>query len=232
MKFLAPGAVLLLGAALRFHPIWFGLPYAHARPDETEAIGYAVRILDGDPDPHFFNWPSLTFYLFAGVFAVLRRLRPALEFADYALAARAAVAIAGTATIIAVFRLTERIAGRSAGLIAACLLAVAPLHVRESHFAMTDVLMTLLASASLATLADDGASPRGVSFAALAGGLATSTKYSAGALIFAVLARPGVRNAAWGSRLWCVLAFAAGFLAGTPYALGDFATFRARCNVA
>jgi len=41
------GAVLL-GAALRLYPIWFGLPYAQARPDETASLGRAVAILAGD----------------------------------------------------------------------------------------------------------------------------------------------------------------------------------------
>ncbi len=31
--------ILLAGAVLRFVPIWFGLPYPQARPDEEVAIG-------------------------------------------------------------------------------------------------------------------------------------------------------------------------------------------------
>ena len=63
----------VLGAALRFFPIWFGLTYQYSRPDETEAVGHALGMLGGDLNPHFFHWPSLTFYLFAAAFA--RRLR-------------------------------------------------------------------------------------------------------------------------------------------------------------
>ena len=51
---------LLTGAALRVYPVWFALPYGQARPDETTALGHAVAILAGDPNPHFFHWPSLT----------------------------------------------------------------------------------------------------------------------------------------------------------------------------
>ena len=32
-------AIVVLAAALRFVPIWFGLPFAQARPDETAALG-------------------------------------------------------------------------------------------------------------------------------------------------------------------------------------------------
>ena len=71
-------AILILGASLRFFPIWFGLPYQYSRPDETEAVGHALAMLGGDLNPHFFHWPSLTFYLFAAVFAVVSGIRKLL----------------------------------------------------------------------------------------------------------------------------------------------------------
>src|SRR5947209_3547367 len=77
-------AIVVLGAALRLFPIWFGLPYLGARPDEETAIGHAVGVLGGDPNPHFFHWPSLTFYLFAGLYAAASLIRRAL-FLDPAL---------------------------------------------------------------------------------------------------------------------------------------------------
>ena len=49
-------------------PIWFGLPYPMARPDEEAALGHALGIA-GDLNPQFFHWPSLTFYVFAGILA-------------------------------------------------------------------------------------------------------------------------------------------------------------------
>ena len=35
-------------------------------------------MLGGDLNPHFFHWPSLTFYLFAAVFAVVSGIRKLL----------------------------------------------------------------------------------------------------------------------------------------------------------
>src|SRR5579872_5577792 len=61
--------IVALGAVLRLYPIWFGLPDLPGRPDEATAVMQALRINGGDFDPHFFHWPSLTFYVFAGVFA-------------------------------------------------------------------------------------------------------------------------------------------------------------------
>src|SRR2546423_5124158 len=109
-------AAVALAAVLRLFPIWFGLPFLEARPDEETAVGRAVAILAGDPNPHFFHWPSLTFYLFAACFAAaswlhrLVGLAPASANEQY-LIARAVVACAGTLTIVAVYDLGRRVDG-------------------------------------------------------------------------------------------------------------------------
>ena len=59
---------------------------------------------------------------------------------------RGFVAVAGTATILVLARLARDAAGRATALVAALFLAVAILHVRDSHFATVDVLTTLLAT--------------------------------------------------------------------------------------
>ena len=100
-------AILALSAVLRFYPIWFGLPYAQARPDETAALGLAVSVRSGDLNPHFFHWPSLTIYLFAIVHTALSWIRralninPDLNFGELAIAARAVVATAASASTTA-----------------------------------------------------------------------------------------------------------------------------------
>ena len=154
--------IVLVGAALRLFPIWFGLPYSGARPDEETALGQSVNILKGDLNPRFFHWPSLTFYAFAGIFRIMIWIRAMLpveseiSYTEYLLVARAFVALCGTLTIVVLFKLGRRVANQTTGLIAAFLLAVAILHVRDSHFAMTDVLTTLLVTGSLAILIDCG----------------------------------------------------------------------------
>ena len=68
--------------------------------------------------------------------------------------------------------------------VASAFLAVAILHVRDSHFAMTDILMTLLVWCSLCMLLDALAAQavtRACAAAGLLAGLAASTKYSAAA---------------------------------------------------
>ena len=98
--------VFAVGAALRVFPLEFGLPYLHARPDEEVATGIAVAMLGGDPNPHFFHWPSLTFYLFAGYFwlnaEVVRLLGgvPVFDAGHYVLLGRSVVAAFGASTLV------------------------------------------------------------------------------------------------------------------------------------
>jgi hypothetical protein len=241
-------AIVALGAMLRLYPVWFGLPYLNARPDETVALGHAVAVMRGDINPHFFHWPSLTFYLFAAVFTAISDVYGAvipggaLSDAGYFIVARIVVALAGTATIAVLFQLGRRMANAWTGLAAAAFLAVAILHVRESHFAMTDALMTLLVTGSLALLVraldDTAGSPAGSRWfaaAGLVGGLAASTKYSAAAVIAAMAAvqlswfvrspRRAAGLNAWAPSVTFIAAFVCGFLVATPYAILDSPAF-------
>jgi hypothetical protein len=248
--------IVVFGATLRFVPIWFGLPFPHARPDETVALGLANSVRGGDLNPHFFHWPSLAIYLFAALNAAASAIRralnvdPGLTFADQVVVARAFVAGAGTLTLVVLFRMARRMANTTTGLLAAFFLAVSILHVRESHFAMTDALMTLLLTTSLALLlraidmdpATGSAESRSSAIrwfaaAGFVGGLATSTKYSAAAVLAALgaaqlywLVRSGTH--VWRPRTWLPSAafgttFLLGFVVATPYALLDFPAFEA-----
>jgi hypothetical protein len=243
---------VLLGAVLRFVPIWFGLPFHEARPDEETAIGHTLAILGGDLNPHFFHWPSLTFYLFAATFKAASLIQdliafdPVLTPNQQFIIGRAIVAFAGTLTVVVLFSLTRRIAGETTALVASFFLAVATLHVRESHFAMTDVLATLLVMVSIGLLLrayDEAAQAdvpragalRGFAAAGLACGLAASTKYS-GAAVAAAMAAVQFSLALqashrfWQWRVWMpsgafALAAAIGFVVATPYALLDYRSF-------
>ena len=241
-------AIILLGAALRGWGLWFGLPFAQARPDETVAFGTAANLLSGDLDPHFFHWPTLHLYVLAGVFSVASaagRLAGAtgdLGFPQHALIGRALVACAGSATIYVTFRLARRAAGPRAALAAALFLAGAVLHVRDSHFALPDIVMTLLATTSIGFVlrfADEHPAGTGgaawhlnsAAAAGVLGGLAASTKYNGAAVAAGMVAaqaltirrtgRPPWRVASWVPLCVYAVLFAIGFVAGTPYALLD-----------
>jgi len=231
-------AIVLVGAILRYFPIWFGLPYLHSRPDEEVAVFHALKMLEGDPNPHFFHWPSLTFYVFAAAFAPISwthralAIQPDIPASTYFMVARGLVALAGTVTLVVLFRMAREFAGTTTALLAAAFLAVALLHVRDSHFAMTDILMTLLATVALAALLR-ASTLRLFALAGLIGGLAASTKYSAAAIVGAMAVtqivwcwKTGhVRAKSFTPSLAFAAAFGAGFLIGTPYSVLDFEAF-------
>ena len=71
----------------RIWAIDFCLPGAVCRPDEQTNAGIALSIAAGDPNPHFFNYPSLYFYALG---SLGRLLGPARELSALLLAGRGA----------------------------------------------------------------------------------------------------------------------------------------------
>jgi len=215
-------ALTAAAAALRFWGLRFGLPDAMARPDEEAITTIASRFILIGPNPNFFDYPTLFTYAVAFV----ERLWPGGQavFDDTLprLISRSIAAALGTASIPLVYLIGRRLFSMRAGLLAAAFLAIAFLHVRDSHFGVTDVPMTFMVVLALLVIvampADRAPWPM-TAFAAVLCGLAASTKYNA-ALIVAPLVVAALQRSA---RPWtyAVIAggFVAGFLAGTPYAL-------------
>ena len=67
----------------------------------------------------------------------------------YMVLSRAIAAAFGTATILVAYAIASRVAGRVAGLLAAFFLACAVLHLRDSHFATTDMPMVFFCMVTL-----------------------------------------------------------------------------------
>jgi hypothetical protein len=241
---LALSAVCALAAALRLFSIGHGLP-ATFNPDEVPILNRVLALGKGDPNPRNFLYPSLYFYAafaWEGLFYLLGRAAglftslAAFErqyFTDPSklfLAARMLTAVFGIATVPALYWYGRRLYGRSAGLIAAAFLAVAPVAVRDAQYVKLDVpvaLFVVLAHAMLALIVTDrnAASGRRAWFlAGLLAGLAVSTHYYAALLvvtIVAVAAVHGVRTGQWRSAFGLLVVAGAacciGFLAGTPF---------------
>jgi 4-amino-4-deoxy-L-arabinose transferase-like glycosyltransferase len=233
-------AVLAVAAAAR---LWFagaGVPHA-VGIDEPQVIGRAIAILrTGDWNPHAFDYPTLVVYLHA-VVAIGRFLLGALQgewtsldgFTIQAIysAGRVVAALIGVATVWFTYRLAREITGRPAATLAAGLLAVHPLHIRESHFILTDVPMTALATLGVA-LAVRASRVRDVGAYAWAGaacGLAAAAKYNGGVALVAPLAawvfyeRGDPRRLA---KLGAIAGAAAvSFLAAAPYTVLDMPAF-------
>jgi len=144
-------AILLIGAALRLWGLTFGLPHPGTRPGEIALVSTLTALINYGVNP-------------SALLIVLRVVS----------------ATAGVATIWLVYRLTERFFDRLTAITAAFFVAIAFLHVRDSHFGDADVAMTaLIVAAVLALLSaiDDPTDWRRWALGAALAGLAASAKY-------------------------------------------------------
>ena len=232
-------AIVIAAALLRFWSLGAGIPYAIG-DDEPQIMNRSLAMVKtGDFNPRFYDYPSLYLYVQSGV-VVTRFLAGAtagewrsLEQAhspDFYLWGRAVTALLGTATVGLVFFIGTRWGTRHA-LLAASLMAVMPLHVRESHFVLTDVPVTFFVTLVFLLALRAHEHPRAMAYfwAGAAAGLATATKYP-GALslllpLIAVWMTPATRP----SRLVGAGAIIAGaaiaFLVAAPYTLLDLPGF-------
>ncbi|MBE3072118.1 MAG: glycosyltransferase family 39 protein, partial [Acidobacteria bacterium] len=151
------GVIVALGLALRLAGVQYGLPAVY-NPDEVAIMSRALAFAKGDLNPHNFLYPSLFFYALFGwigaYFVAARVLGFAASLQAFQsqffldpsaiyLAGRILTVLCGAATIVLVYRLGVRLFGRSAGVVAALFMAVAPFHVRDSHYVKHDVPVTL-----------------------------------------------------------------------------------------
>ena len=153
----ALGAIFLAGLFVRFKGLTFGLPNTMCRPDEATIIDAAWNVFNGDPNPHFFYYPSLYIYLLAAIFflryAVLLITgipntvllsEMTTDPSPFFVISRGVSALFGAATPIIVYMIMRRVWGRTTALIGAFFTSLCYLHVRDSHFGTTDVAATFL----------------------------------------------------------------------------------------
>jgi len=232
--------VLAAGFLLRVAHLGSGIPFSLGY-DEPAIMSTAVRMLkSGDFHPHFFAYPTGYIYVqlgaavvtfIAGAMAHWWRTVEQLGPADFYLGGRIVTAFIGTATIALVYRAGLRW-GRTEALAASALLAVMPMHVRESHFVLTDVPITCAATLTLllSLRAIERPSIRAFVWAGAAAGLAAGIKYNAlmafAMPLIAALAMgrgrgPSRPQALGAAAAACVSAF----FVTTPFAILDLPAF-------
>ena len=145
-------AITLIAGALRLWGIRFGLPQLFTRPDEETIASVTGRILRSGANPEFFRYPSLFMYVMALVERAGSGAGARADGASVYITARVVAAVLGTATVPLLFVAARRVFSTSAALIAAALLAVAFLHVRDSHFGVTDVPATFMVVAAFTAI--------------------------------------------------------------------------------
>ncbi len=239
-------SALLLGALLRVWALNFGLP-SWLHPDEFSFVFFPLNFWSGDLNPHFFTYPTLQYYLLSlaylcyfGVQYVAGSGLSADQFVAFHYfwdrtellsIARSLSALMGIATVGCTALVARAAYGPRAGVVAAFLMAVCPLHVRQSHLAGVDAALTLwftgAAWASLRLLRKNSA--RDYLLAGLLVGLAGATKYP-GAMAGTVVLGAHLLAGRGGGDLRLYGAGGAAlatFFLCSPYVLLDFEAFRA-----
>jgi hypothetical protein len=245
-----PLFVFVLALVVRFIGLRWGLPSAERwysyHPDEsTRQIVLGVfNLLQGDFNPHFFNYPSLTVYATWAIYWVLSLAGfstttvstqyPWPVVHDVILAGRLFSVLCGALTAPLVLLIGRRLGLGKWALLAAVLAALAPGHVQHSHFATVDVPATFFVTLCL-YLSLRADSWKGFLTAGLVAGLAAGTKYNAGIVVLAPLvalwwparasdtATPRTNSVSLS--IGIVALALIGFVLSTPYALlapGEF----------
>ena len=152
-------AIVAAGAAFRFYNLAWGAPYYHFHMDEHFVLGPADTLRHdvraAAMGSKFFMYSPMMMYLINIVRGGYEALVQPLDLTvpqdqvTYMVLSRAIAAAFGTATIVVAYAIADRIAGRVAGLLAAFFLACAVLHLRDSHFATTDMPMVFFCMVTL-----------------------------------------------------------------------------------
>lgn len=189
----ALAGIVVLAAALRLWGINFGLPFTY-HVDEPTYVSAAVNLGAGNvgrqlnppvlPNLLFLEYGA--YYVLARVsghissiaeFEKIYRLDPSVFF----LLGRLTTAFMGILNVGIIYLVGRRASDQLTGLLSALFLALSFLHVRDSHFAVPDVLMTMLVTISVlfCLLALRKANRRNLCLSAFFAGIAIASKWSA-----------------------------------------------------
>lgn len=204
-----------------------------------------------DPNPHFFDYPSLTIYLqflvqgllylglriSGGIHSTLDfRTRYFLDKSLFLIAGRYISVLFGTATVWVTYRLGRRAGGGIAAAVSGFLLAVSAYHIARSQMVEVDVPVTFFLVLSLWFTLRLAEKPdvRTYLLAGTSLGLAVSSKYTAALFVIPLLAAhllagDGPRKERLSRRALIPLGLAVGtavivFVATSPFVILDAAT--------
>ena len=150
-------------------------------PDENTVLGIVGQMTWQHLDPGAYFYGGLFYEVCVLARSILRALWPGIGEPGLVLAYRSVSALFGTATVAVLYVLVRRVAPSGPGpLLGAALLAVMPLHVWDSHFAVTDVTLTfwMTASVTAAVCAYQRPHWSRFVFASALAGVATGTKFN------------------------------------------------------
>ena len=222
---------VVVALCFRFWGLTWGAPErTNLHPDEINyIINHAKTVSWSDPDPRFLNYPSFLTYSTALTHGLLKAAGIIRDDWQITIVGRSISAVYGALTCAIVFLLAEQLgASLPAAFLAALWVSILPLHVWESHVAVTDVMMTFWIMVTLyasVRLIRQGR-PLDYVFAGVALGLAVGSKYTAALAGIApvaalVVGRRPLGDSLRGLALLGLSAIAACFVV-TPYSFLHF----------
>jgi hypothetical protein len=240
------GLFVLIGGVLRVWGIGFGLPYIY-HYDEHFYINTALKLGAGilnNPPFAPTGLADILFGVYGGYFIVGKALGLFHSGQEFELAfrtdptifyllGRLTSALLGAATILGLYLLGKSARKPTIGLIAAGLLSISFLHVRDSHYAVPDVAMTffVVCAVGLAALAMRTNQRQYLYLAAVTAGLAMAMKWTALPVAVAVgwasffvkaeIHKTPLSRLFNGMVVLVIVLFAAGFAFGSPQILAN-----------
>ena len=247
--------VTLVALALRLKGLDWGLPEVY---EEATPLHKAWQMWGWgpgesfDPNPRFFNYPSLVIYLhliwqglMLGACKLTGAVSSTLDFrmmyevekTPVFYAGRLLTALLGAGTVALVFRLGRRLAGLGGAVAAGFLLAVNTFHIDQSQLIAVDVPLAFFTTAALGAMSGLTGAPSRRSHLVTGAmiGLAASAKYTGAVLlvpyfaVFLLSPRPtpeaGSVGTSWRSFLLGVAAAAVIFAATSPFVILDHEGF-------
>ncbi len=204
--------VLMVGALIRVIGIDWGLPHVHHSDEHTTMRVTQTMVRDRDPNPHFFHWPSLPFYIQSVPYSAYVGVGTALGYFDgpgdvslpemqtvgigivrnpNVLRLGRAVAIAVGLGIVAIGMLLAWWLSRRVWIVgvAGLFLALEPMLVKNSRWMVPDVFVAFFTLAAVGMAVIIVRSGRLWQYAA-AGvfvGFAASSKYNAALVAIAIV---------------------------------------------
>ena len=232
--------ILVFAGIVRMWSLRAGVPFA-VGVDEPAVVDRALRILrTGDWNTHVFDYPTLVIYFhtiiaaiasFGGVVLGWWGAPAGIDIVSVYTACRLAAAAVGIATVWLVYGLARELGGPAAGLAAAALVAVVPMHVRESHYILTDVPAAALVAAALWLAVRAGDTRRLIHWTAAGAvsGLAAGAKYNGAVVLGAVLLAAVAHERGWRARGRAVACASCGavlaYCVAAPFTLLDIHHF-------
>lgn len=247
-------AICLLALLLRAWGLDFGLPSLY-HPDEPTYVVIAQHMIKtGDLNPHFFNYPTLFFYIHAlaylpyflmgkllGVFHSVADIPYPVVHAlgvgttdmpSTFMLGRWLTVLFGVGMVVLVYLVGKRLFDKpGVGLLAALLTAVSPANVVNSRFITPNIMLSFFGVLALlgAALVLRRGDTRYYVLAGLGAGLPASIKYNGALIIVTLAAAHFLREGPRGLKDWRIymapLLAAALFFATTPFAILDSAKF-------